>query len=237
MDKLDELVELTKKLVDHHKSDKSASTRILHFGEKLLIPLMLGILAYVANDASNRIAQAQLNLAQDQARLQDNRQREQLRLKNLELLMQRPRKSESEQKAAIAFANYLDPDLAAIVESTFPDESRPVNAATETTFVTKTASATTIARATGTSGRWQTYQVCVNFPDGAKVDKSSVKTRVVAGVGPGSWGDWAGPVRFSGPDIDNPSTVCRAFAHQIHNQDRVLEISAKYLINAPTTSG
>lgn len=87
---------------------------------------------------------------------------------------------------------------------------------------------TVVANRTGKSGNWRSYEVCVSIPDNALMLKGSVKTKVISGVGPGSWGDWRKDLKYVDSNAYGPTKVCRGFDHQIHNQDRVLEIAVNY---------
>jgi len=85
-----------------------------------------------------------------------------------------------------------------------------------------------VANMTERSGNWRSYEVCVSIPENAFMDKQSVKTTVVGGVGAGSWGDWRNDIQYVDSNEFGPTKVCRGFDHQIHDQDRLLEIAVNY---------
>ena len=89
-------------------------------------------------------------------------------------------------------------------------------------------SSTVVAYRTEKSGNWRAYEACVSIPDNALMLKDSVETKVVSGIGPGSWGDWRKDLKYVDSNAYGPTKVCRGFDHQIHDQDRVLEIAVNY---------
>lgn len=83
------------------------------------------------------------------------------------------------------------------------------------------------AAATGESGRWRTYTVSVDIPNDALMEKT-LTSRRLDGVGAGSWGNWASGYSYANENGNGPVTVSTSFAHQIHDQDRTLYITAHY---------
>ena len=62
-DKINRILELSEKTHKEVSTDESVFSKLIHIFEKLIIPIMLAILAYVTNSASIRISQAQLELS------------------------------------------------------------------------------------------------------------------------------------------------------------------------------
>jgi hypothetical protein len=90
------------------------------------------------------------------------------------------------------------------------------------------ASNTVVAHRTEKSGNWRSYEACVSIPDNGLMLKDSVSTSVISGVRPGTWGNWRNDLKFVDSNAYGPTKVCRGFDHQIHDQDRILEISVNY---------
>lgn len=91
-----------------------------------------------------------------------------------------------------------------------------------------TARETAIAYRTERSGNWRHYEVCVSIPPNALMLKETVSSKVIAGVGAGPWGDWAKDFKFVDNNAYGPTKVCRGFDHQIHDQNRTLELTVQY---------
>lgn len=91
-----------------------------------------------------------------------------------------------------------------------------------------TASYTITANRTEKSGNWRSYEVCVAIPNNGLMLKDSVATKVIEGVGAGDYGDWRKDYLFVDSNAYGPTKVCRGFDHQIHDQDRRLQISVNY---------
>ncbi len=89
---------------------------------------------------------------------------------------------------------------------------------------------TIVANRTGRSGNWRHFEICVSIPENGFMLKDTVSTKVISGVGAGSWGDWEKDIKFVNNNAFGPTKVCRGFNHQIHDQDRVLEMSVNYKI-------
>jgi hypothetical protein len=230
-DKIDKLLNLTEETHEHITQKREKwYIKALNIFEKLIIPILLAIIAYAANNASTQIAKSQLELAQQEASRRDNQHRDELKVKYIEIFLKDINSTDDVKKNnALSMLNIVDNELASsLVKIIEKNKNLSEQVKKKIQIIKQTARNTAIAYRTGKSGRWQTYEVCVSIPDGAVMDKETVRTRVVQGVGPGSWGNWAGPIRFDGKNIEQPTKVCRAFAHQIHDQDRVLEISVEY---------
>ena len=90
------------------------------------------------------------------------------------------------------------------------------------------ARGTTIATATGKSGRWRPFTVCATIPDGTLMVPATAESKVIQGVGPGDWGHYSSGFSYDLPDANGPTRVCRNFDHQIHDQNRTLEMSVGY---------
>ncbi len=237
-DKIDQILDLSENTYREVSQKEGWFSKFLNIFEKLIIPIMLGILAYVASSASNKIAQsqldlsnAQLSMAQAEAARNDDKHRADLRAKYIELLIEYINSGDaSKQKFALSVLNTVDnslaQEMATIIET---NKSVPESVEQKIKKIRQTARNTAVAHATGRSGNWRRYEVCVTVPTGAVMDKSTAKSKVIGGVGAGSWGNWEGDFRFIGSD-----KVCRTFAHQIHDQDRLLEISVEYEIEKKT---
>jgi hypothetical protein len=85
-----------------------------------------------------------------------------------------------------------------------------------------------LASPTGKSGRWMQYEVSATIPSGTLMVKDRTRTWVSAGVQPGPWGNWAEDVRFTDIGENGPTRAARVFAHQIHDQSRMLEMEVAY---------
>ena len=231
-DKINRILELSEKTHKEVSTDESVFSKLIHIFEKLIIPIMLAILAYVTNSASIRISQAQLELAESQLSLaqaeatrNDNKHRDELRAKYISLFVNHINSSdERKQKIALSVIDSIDNGLAQEMANIIEvNKTVSKSVAEKIQMIRHTARATAVAMATGKSGNWRRYEACVSIPDNAVMDKKSAKSRVIGGVGAGTWGNWEGDFRFI-----NQNQVCRTFAHQIHDQNRLLEITVEY---------
>lgn len=245
-EKLNKLIELSEKTHKKVTETEGWFIRVLHVGEKLIVPVMLGVLAYIANTASNNISKSQLelsssqlilakaeddrsdkklSLAQAEAARSDQKHRDDLKAKYVEIFISEfDLKDPVKLKIALSSLNQVDNALAQKMSLIIEQNKQVPKSVTEKiSKIRQTARGTSIARATGQSGRWKSYEVCASIPVGATLDKTTAKSRVISGVGPGSWGHWDGDFRYIGTD-----KVCRSFRHQIHDQDRLLELTVEY---------
>lgn len=83
------------------------------------------------------------------------------------------------------------------------------------------------AHPTGVSGKWVQYTASVTIPKRTKMVQSKT-TRRIHGVAAGSWGYWSSDFVYSNFDKNGPTTVSADFNHQIHDQTRILYITAYY---------
>lgn len=91
-----------------------------------------------------------------------------------------------------------------------------------------TISGQKLASPTGTSGNWMNYEVTVTVPVGTMMIQDLTRTWVSAGVPAGPWGNWVEGVRFTDIGADGPTRAARIFAHQIHDQSRMLDMELSY---------
>ncbi|HAC63424.1 MAG TPA: hypothetical protein DCF68_07755 [Cyanothece sp. UBA12306] len=64
-EKLDKILSIVSK-------EKSLTTKILEFSDKLFVPILLGILTYVTSVAGNKISEAQNEIAKSQLKLSNS---------------------------------------------------------------------------------------------------------------------------------------------------------------------
>ena len=92
----------------------------------------------------------------------------------------------------------------------------------------QTARADMIAYRTEISRAWRHYELCVSIPKNALMLNETVSSKVIEGVPAGDWGDWAKDVKFVDNNAYGPTKACRGFDHQIHDQNRRIELSVQY---------
>lgn len=113
-DKIERILSLSETTNRRLEESNSVSAKILHIFEKLLVPIMLGVLAFVANDASNKIAESQLALSSQES---DRRRAEfqaQIQTKYIELFYTEISSGDgSRQTNALQLLRLMDNDLAA----------------------------------------------------------------------------------------------------------------------------
>lgn len=112
--KLDEILNKLSK-------DNSSNLKPLEILEKLLIPVLLGILAFATNHAGNQISEAQLELSRSQLKLaeaqnarQDSESKSNLQAKYIELFYKDISSQDVEkQKSALSFLKLISSEAAA----------------------------------------------------------------------------------------------------------------------------
>ncbi len=66
-EKINRVLAVTESMNRRLETSGTVFRRSLRYGERLIIPIMLGLLAFVANNASNRISESQLKLAEEES--------------------------------------------------------------------------------------------------------------------------------------------------------------------------
>jgi hypothetical protein len=117
----DHLNEKLDKILSKLPKEDSSKANILEVLEKLLIPILLGILAFITNRAGNQISEAQLKLSESQlalAKAQNTRQESEaksnLQTKYIELFYKDISSEDAKkQEYALSFLKLISPDVAA----------------------------------------------------------------------------------------------------------------------------
>lgn len=79
------------------------------------------------------------------------------------------------------------------------------------------------AYATGKSGNWLLYPVCVEIPSNSIMIPNTFSASIIKGDNSGNWQRWGDGIDFLNPGPYGPTKACINFYHQIHDQDRTLE--------------
>jgi hypothetical protein len=117
----DNLNEKLDKILSKLPKENLSKTKILEVLEKLLIPVLLGILAFITNRAGNQISEAQLELSRSQLKLaeaqnarQESEARSNLQTKYIELFYKEISSQDAKkQEYALSFLKLISPDVAA----------------------------------------------------------------------------------------------------------------------------
>ncbi|UGQ48232.1 hypothetical protein [Massilia endophytica] len=91
-----------------------------------------------------------------------------------------------------------------------------------------TISGQKLASPTGCNGCWISYEVSVTIPMGTLMIPDRTRAWVSSGVAPGTWGNWSEGIRFTDVGPNGPTRAARIFAHQIHDQARMLDMEVSY---------
>ncbi len=115
-DKLNEILQRIDKLDNIFNANSSWSRKFFRFAEKLLIPIALGILALVANQASIKISNAQLELSRKEDYRKELEFEANLQTKYLELFYEDINSDDSrKQSAALKLLNIMRPELGKVL--------------------------------------------------------------------------------------------------------------------------
>lgn len=102
--KLDKILSIVSK-------EKSLTTKILEFSEKLFVPILLGILTYVTSSAGNQISEAQNNIAEAQLKLAETQRVDNLQTKYVEIFYEDiTSQNAQKQKDAVDFLEKVASD-------------------------------------------------------------------------------------------------------------------------------
>lgn len=94
--------------------EKSLTTKIIEFSEKLFVPILLGILTYVTSVAGNQISEAQNNIAKAQLELAKTQRVDNLQTKYIEIFYRDITSQDAQkQKDAVSFGDVVSDDVAA----------------------------------------------------------------------------------------------------------------------------
>lgn len=119
-EKLDEVLKRLEGLKDRLEDRESTFSKALHIAEKLIIPILLGVLAFVAARAGNQIAQAQFEIAKSQLNLTESAEKDRreetrrtIQAKYVEIFYKEINSGEAKkQKAAINLLRLIDDEFA-----------------------------------------------------------------------------------------------------------------------------
>lgn len=111
-DKSAEIMKRLEEIENHLKHKSSKLSRVLELIEKLLIPFALCVLAFIANHATNKFSDAQLELAKGQNLRQESESKDNLQLKYIELFYQDiTSRDVDKQAAALSLLRLMKPAI------------------------------------------------------------------------------------------------------------------------------
>jgi hypothetical protein len=113
-EKLDKLIAEVEKLREEAKpEEKSLGSKILHVVEKLIIPIMLGVLGWVGTQAGTKISEGQLRLSESAAEDRKVEFRRNMQAKYIEIFYKDLNSGDSKsQMNAIRLVRLVDSELA-----------------------------------------------------------------------------------------------------------------------------
>jgi len=106
-----QILVLLKEIESKLDKRKSWYVRLLHFLEKLFIPGMLAVLAWIAHISSQRIASAQLELSNSDVETKRYEAKAMIQIKLLEFFYKDINGSEESRRNAMLLLKEMDPDL------------------------------------------------------------------------------------------------------------------------------
>jgi len=113
-DKIDRILLLSEDINKNIDAKSSSMSKYLHLCEKLLLPVMLGVLALSASFASNKISESQLALANQESERRKSEFKTQIQTKYIELFYNDISSSDDKKQAnALHLLRLMDNDLAA----------------------------------------------------------------------------------------------------------------------------
>ncbi|MDJ0618341.1 MAG: hypothetical protein QNJ63_16605 [Calothrix sp. MO_192.B10] len=101
------------KILDILSKKKSLTTKFLEFSEKLFIPILLGILAFITSQAGNKISKTQTEIALSQLEMAKSQYKANLQVKYIELFYQDiTSQNVQKQRDALSFLELIELDEA-----------------------------------------------------------------------------------------------------------------------------
>ncbi|ALF52025.1 hypothetical protein ACX27_02820 [Nostoc piscinale CENA21] len=112
-EKIDKIIAHLNHLESQIKPKESKFSKVVETVEKLMIPIALGVLAFITSQAANQISQAQLELAQSQSASQDAEFKDNLQVKYIEIFYRDMSSTDkTKKKSALSLLTLMKPEIA-----------------------------------------------------------------------------------------------------------------------------